>query len=484
MNLLRLTAMEALEMMGRDELSAGDLTGAFLDQIDRHEGDVAAYLYVNEAGAREQAAAAGGRGGDRSLNGIPTAIKDVLCTEGMRTTCGSRMLEGFVPVYTATCVSRLAEAGVVNLGKTNMDEFAMGSSTENSAFGPTRNPWDLDRVPGGSSGGSAAAVAAGEAMWALGSDTGGSIRQPASFCGIVGFKPTYGSVSRYGLVAFASSFDQVGPLTRSVRDAALMLQHLVGKDPRDSTSVAHPEEIVIPRDQDLSGLKIGIISELSGGGIDAGVREVFQQAVRTMAEAGAEMETASIPHAEYCIPAYYILAPAEASANLARYDGVRFGLRAQGARDVIEMYEETRSLGFGDEVKRRIMLGTYALSSGYYDAYYGQAQKVRTLVVNDFDAAFREFDLLVSPTTPTTAFGLGERVDDPLTMYMSDICTVPANLAGLPAISIPVGLDGGMPVGMQFMGPAFSANRLLQAAHSTEAAVAFDRVSPLIEEQD
>ncbi|HDY69767.1 MAG TPA: Asp-tRNA(Asn)/Glu-tRNA(Gln) amidotransferase subunit GatA [Actinobacteria bacterium] len=474
--------MEALEMMGRGELSADELTGAFLDQIDRHDGDVAAYLYVNKTGAREAAAAAGG--GDRPLNGIPTAIKDVLCTEGMLTTCGSRMLEGFVPVYTATCVSRLTEAGVVNLGKTNMDEFAMGSSTENSAFGPTRNPWDLDRVPGGSSGGSAAAVAAGEAMWALGSDTGGSIRQPASFCGVVGFKPTYGSVSRYGLVAFASSFDQVGPLTRSVGDAALMLQHLVGKDPRDTTSVAHPEQIVIPEDRDLSGLRIGVISELSGEGIDPGVREVFQKAVSTMADAGAQMETASIPHAEYCIPAYYILAPAEASANLARYDGVRFGLRAGGARDVIEMYEETRSLGFGDEVKRRIMLGTYALSSGYYDAYYGQAQKVRTLVVNDFDAAFREFDLLVSPTTPTTAFGLGERVDDPLTMYMSDICTVPANLAGLPAISIPVGLDGGMPVGMQIMGPAFSANRLLQAAHGAEAAVAFNRVSPLVEERD
>jgi len=485
-NLLGLTATEALELMGSGELSSAEFTGAFLEQIGRHDSEVSAYLHVNDR-AREEAAAADGRGGpddEHPLNGLPTAIKDVLCTEGMLTTCGSRMLEGFVPVYTATCVRRMAGAGIVNLGKTNMDEFAMGSSTENSAFGPTRNPWDTGRVPGGSSGGSAAAVAAGEALWALGSDTGGSIRQPAAFCGVVGLKPTYGSVSRYGLVAFASSFDQVGPITRSVRDAALMLAHLVGDDPLDSTSVEHPERIAIPGDGDLTGLKLGIVSELSGAGVDEGVSRVFRDAVSAMQSAGAEVGEAHIPHAEYCIPAYYILAPAEASANLARYDGVRFGLRAEGAADVIEMYEETRSMGFGDEVKRRIMLGTYALSSGYYDAYYGQAQKVRTLVVEDFGAAFESFDLLISPTTPSTAFALGERVEDPLTMYMSDICTVPVNLAGLPAISIPAGLDGGLPVGLQLIGPAFSENRLLAAAHAAETAIGFSSVSPLIEEQD
>ncbi len=485
MNLLRLTAVEALEMMGKGELASAELTEAFLAQIERHDREVFSYLNVTSESARAEAAAADAAGDGRGpLGGLPTAIKDVLCTKGVTTTCASRMLENFKPIYTATCVERMRAAGIVTLGKTNMDEFAMGSSTENSAYGPTRNPWDLERVPGGSSGGSAAAVAAGEALWALGSDTGGSIRQPAAFCGVVGLKPTYGSVSRYGLIAFASSFDQVGPITRSVRDAALMMRFLVGKDPCDSTSVEYPGEIAIPEDRDLSGLRLGVVKELVGEGIDSEVLSVFNQAVAKLVAAGAEIGEACLPNSGYSLPAYYILAPAEASANLARFDGVRFGLRAPGAGDVTEMYEETRSLGFGAEVKRRIMLGTYALSSGYYDAYYGQAQKVRTLIVEDFRKALDEFDLLISPTAPTTAFRLGEKTGDPLTMYKSDICTIPVNLAGLPGISIPAGLAGGMPVGLQLIGKAFSEGRLLQAAHSAELAIGFDGVSPLIEGQD
>ncbi|MBK5226430.1 MAG: Asp-tRNA(Asn)/Glu-tRNA(Gln) amidotransferase subunit GatA, partial [Thermoleophilia bacterium] len=446
MNLLRLTAVEALTLIGKKELTSSELTGACLAQIERHDKDVFAYLKVTSTSAREEAAAVDQLAGNRpELAGLPTAVKDVLCTRGVTTTCASRMLENYKPFYTATCVRQMQDAGIVMLGKTNMDEFAMGSSTENSAYGPTRNPWDLGRVPGGSSGGSAAAVAAGEAVWALGSDTGGSIRQPAAFCGVVGLKPTYGSVSRYGLVAFASSFDQVGPITRNVSDAALMLRFLVGKDPLDSTSIEHPEEISLPEDRDLSGVRLGIVKELVGEGIDAGVMTVFNEAVQKMEAAGAIVGEASLPHSAYALPAYYILAPAEASANLARFDGVRFGLRAGGTNDVTEMYEETRSLGFGEEVKRRIMLGTYALSSGYYEAYYGQAQKVRTLIVRDFEKALGEFDLLVSPSAPTTAFRLDEKTGDPLTMYKSDICTIPVNLAGLPAISIPAGLSEGLP---------------------------------------
>lgn len=483
-NLLRLSAVEALELMRAGDLTAAALTDAYLEQIDRRDHEVGAYLRVTAEAARLEAAAHDAAAERAPLAGLPTAVKDVLCTQGVTTTCASKMLEHYNPIYTATCVKQMTRAGMVSLGKTNMDEFAMGSSTENSAFGPTRNPWDLERVPGGSSGGSAAAVAAGEAIWALGSDTGGSIRQPAAFCGVVGLKPTYGSVSRYGLVAFASSFDQVGPITRTVRDAALMLKFLVGKDPLDSTSVDHPEEIVMPEDRDLSGVRIGVVNELVGEGIDAGVLSVFNDAISRIAAAGAEVGEASLPNAEYALPAYYILAPAEASANLARFDGVRYGLRADSGGGVTEMYEETRQKGFGDEVKRRIMLGTYALSSGYYEAYYGQAQKVRTLIVRDFAAAFEKFDLLVSPTAPTTAFRLGEKLGDPLTMYKSDICTIPVNLAGLPGISIPAGMSGGMPVGLQIVGRAFSENLLLQAAHSAESVIGFDLVSPLIEERD
>ncbi len=478
-DLIKLNALEAAERLQNGDFSAIDLVEAYLGQIRRHDPAIFAYLRVSEENARLEAEAIDAAPDRPPLGGLPTAVKDVLVTEGIVTTCASRMLENYRPIYTATCIRQMKRAGMITLGKTNMDEFAMGSSTENSAFGPTHNPWDLDRVPGGSSGGSAAAVAAREALWALGSDTGGSIRQPAAFCGVVGLKPTYGSVSRYGLVAFASSFDQVGPITRTVNDAALMLRHLVGKDPRDSTSIEHPEAIRVPEDRDLAGLRIGVIKELVREGIDAGVMAVFDKTVKKMATAGAEVVESSLPHAGYALPAYYILAPAEASANLARFDGVRYGLRAGGAAGITEMYENTRSLGFGDEVKRRIMLGTYALSSGYYDAYYGQSQKVRTLIVEDFQKAFDSADLLISPTAPTTAFRLGEKTGDPLTMYMSDICTIPVNLAGLPAISIPAGLSEGLPVGLQIIGPAFSENRLLAAARGAELAIGFDAAPPL-----
>jgi aspartyl-tRNA(Asn)/glutamyl-tRNA(Gln) amidotransferase subunit A len=484
MNLLRLTAIEAGRLMRDGELSPADLTRACLDQIERHDNDIFAYLSTRQDMALREADAITISSDSPDAAGIPTAIKDVLCIRGEVTTCASRFLENFKPVYTATCVSRLLDAGAINLGKTNMDEFAMGSSTENSAYGPTLNPWNRERVPGGSSGGSAAAVAAGEAIWAYGSDTGGSIRQPAAFCGLVGLKPTYGTVSRYGLVAFASSFDQVGPITKNVNDAALMMQYLAGKDPLDSTSVEYPHEISIPDDRDLKGVRIGVAKDLLVEGVEPGVRQVFDETVDKLAAAGAEIGEVVLANIEYALPAYYILAPAEASANLARYDGVRYGHRASGVEDITAMYEKTRSEGFGDEVKRRIMIGTYALSSGYYDAYYGQAQKVRTLVVRDFQEAFEDFDFLVSPTTPTTAFAMGEKADDPLAMYLSDICTLPMNMTGLPAISIPAGLFEGLPVGFQIMSRAFSENELLQVARSAELAVGFDAVSPLIEGRD
>jgi aspartyl-tRNA(Asn)/glutamyl-tRNA(Gln) amidotransferase subunit A len=484
LNLLRLTALEAGRLMQNGELSPAELTAAYLEQINRHESDVSAYLSVRADEAMREAESISISGDSPGAAGMPTAIKDVLCVEGAPTTCASKYLENYSPIYTATCVSQLLDAGAINLGKTNMDEFAMGSSTENSAFGPTHNPWELERVPGGSSGGSAAAVAAGEAIWALGSDTGGSIRQPAAFCGLVGLKPTYGTVSRYGLVAFASSFDQVGPVTKTVSDTALMMQFLAGKDPLDSTSVEYPTAITMPEDRDLKGTSIGIVTELLAEGIDPGVRKVFDETIEKLESAGAEIGETSLPHVEYALPAYYILAPAEASANLARYDGVRYGHRAEEAGDITSMYELTRSEGFGDEVKRRIMIGTYALSSGYYDAYYNQAQKVRTLLVRDFQKAFEGYDFLVSPTTPTTAFAMGEKADDPLSMYLSDICTIPMNMTGLPAISIPAGLSEGLPVGFQIMSRAFTANEILQVAHSAELAIGFKAVSPLIEGQD
>ena len=408
------------------------------------------------------------------LAGVPVALKDNLCTRGVPTTCSSRILEGWLPPYDATVVERLAAAGAVVVGKTNLDEFAMGSSTENSAFGVTRNPLDPTRVPGGSSGGSAAAVAAGFAPLALGSDTGGSIRQPAALCGVVGVKPTYGAVSRYGLVAFASSLDQIGPFARTVSDAALLLEAIGGHDPRDSTSIPEPAaSLTEVLDRGVEGLRIGVIEELSGDGLEGiadDVRSRLGEAASALDEAGATVETTSVPSTVYGLSAYYVIAPAEASSNLARYDGVRYGLRVD-APNAGDMNTATRTAGFGDEVKRRIMLGTYALSAGYYDAYYGKSQKVRTLIVQDFARAYEEFDLLLCPTAPTTAFPIGEKTADPMTMYLNDVCTIPSNLAGHPAMSVPFGVgDDGMPVGVQILAPAMGEPTMFQAAAVLEAA--------------
>jgi aspartyl-tRNA(Asn)/glutamyl-tRNA(Gln) amidotransferase subunit A len=413
------------------------------------------------------------------LGGVPLAVKDLFCTEGVPSQAGSRILEGYRPPYTATVVRQLAEAGAPLLGKTNQDEFAMGSSNENSGYGPVRNPWDHTRVPGGSSGGSAAAVAAGLAPWAIGTDTGGSIRQPAALCGIVGLKPTYGACSRYGMIAFASSLDQAGPLTRDVTDCALLLRHMVGHDPRDSTSLEFPEPIELPQRDDLKGIRLGVPEELVGaeGGVEPGVRASFDATIRLAEQLGAEVQPCRLPHAPHALSAYYLIAPAEASANLARFDGVRYGLRVDGEGGLTAMYSRTRSAGFGPEVKRRIMLGTYALSSGYYDAYYGTALKVRTKISEDFASAFEQFDFVVTPTSPWTAFELGSKLDDPLSMYLNDFCTVPMPLAGIPAISIPSGLSEGLPVGFQLAGPAFSENRLLAAAFALEQAIGFDGAS-------
>ncbi|MEZ5125165.1 MAG: Asp-tRNA(Asn)/Glu-tRNA(Gln) amidotransferase subunit GatA [Thermoleophilia bacterium] len=477
---LRLTARVAKRLLVDGQISSAELAKVYLDQINAVEDRVRAFIRVTYDNVakystkvdREMQALRG------PLAGLPIAIKDNMVTEKVTTTCASRILRNYVPIYTATAVRKVWDDHVVMLGKTNMDEFAMGSSTENSAFHATRNPWDLATVPGGSSGGSAAAVAAGEALWALGSDTGGSIRQPAALCGVVGMKPTYGAVSRYGLIAFASSLDQIGPLTRSVYDCALLLQHIVGRDPMDSTSVDLPEPIALPDAERLDGLRIGIPREYLAAGIEPGVRARFEDTIALVEELGAQCREISLPHTEYALPAYYIIAPAEASANLARFDGVRYGYRAEHAENLRDMYERTRGEGFGAEVKRRIMIGTYALSAGYYDAYYGRAQRVRTLVRRDFANAFADVDLIASPTTPTVAFAAGSRTQDPLAMYVCDICTIPANLAGLPAISIPCGLSGGLPVGFQLVGPAFSENRILQAAHALEGAIGFDPAPP------
>jgi aspartyl-tRNA(Asn)/glutamyl-tRNA(Gln) amidotransferase subunit A len=407
------------------------------------------------------------------------AVKDLFCTAGVPSQAGSRILEGYRPPYTATVVAKLLEAGAPLLAKTNQDEFAMGSSNENSAFGPVLNPWDRGRVPGGSSGGSAAAVAAGLAPWAIGTDTGGSIRQPAALCGIVGMKPTYGACSRYGMIAFASSLDQAGPLARDVTDAALLLSQMVGHDHRDSTSLPFPEPIALPSAEHLRGVRLGVPEELlgaddSGAGIEPGVRESFEATLRLAEELGATVAPCRLPHAPHALSAYYLIAPAEASANLARFDGVRYGLRVDGDADLERMYSRTRATGFGAEVKRRIMLGTYALSSGYYDAYYGAAQKVRTKISEDFHAAFAQFHFVVTPTSPWTAFELDSKTSDPLAMYMNDFCTVPMPLAGIPAISIPSGLSDGLPVGFQLAGPAFSESRLLDAAYALERSIGFD----------
>lgn len=453
------------------EVSAREVTDAFLERIAAVDSSVQAFVTVTAEAARKAADAVDARiaaGEDvGALAGVPVALKDNLCTLGVETTCSSKVLRGFVPPYSATVVEKLAAAGAVALGKANLDEFAMGSSTENSGLFPTRNPWDLTKVPGGSSGGSAAAVAALEAPIALGSDTGGSIRQPASFCGLVGLKPTYGRVSRYGLVAFASSLDQIGPLTRTAEDAALVLNVIAGQDSRDSTSVPRPvPDYTKALTGDVRGLKIGVPIEYFAEGVSTEVRAFVTTAIGILRGLGAEIIEVSLPYTDYALAAYYILAPAEASSNLARYDGVRYGARASGANNHIELFEKTREEGFGAEVKQRILTGTYALSAGYYDAYYTKAQKVRTLIRRDFDAAFAEVDALISPTTPTPAFGLGEKSDDPLAMKLSDICTIPANMAGIPALSVCCGFLGGLPVGMQLQGPAFSEETLLNIAHA------------------
>jgi aspartyl-tRNA(Asn)/glutamyl-tRNA(Gln) amidotransferase subunit A len=467
-DLLDLTAAVAAKAVRAGELDAGELFEAY--RVRAAAEDLNAFTWVADKRAPD------GVTRDDPLGGVPIAVKDLFCTEGVPSQAGSRILEGYRPPYSATVVAKLRDAGAPLLGKTNQDEFAMGSSNENSGFGPVLNPWDRTRVPGGSSGGSAAAVAAGLAPWAIGTDTGGSIRQPAALCGVVGMKPTYGACSRYGMIAFASSLDQAGPLTRDVTDAALLLAHMVGHDPRDSTSLEFPEQIRLPTTEDLKGMRVGVPEELTGsaGGVEPGVRERFEATLKLVEELGASVEPCHLPHAPHALSAYYLIAPAEASANLARFDGVRYGLRVGGDASLISMYERTRARGFGAEVKRRIMLGTYALSSGYYEAYYGTAQKVRTMISDDFREAFSRFDLIATPTSPWTAFELGAKTADPLAMYLNDFCTVPMPLAGIPAISIPCGLSDGLPVGFQLAGPAFSENRLLEAAYALERAIGFD----------
>ena len=471
-----MSAVEIAAAVRSGQRSARSVVDEHLEVIEGSEAEIHAFNLVTAGQARVRAdeiddAVAAGRD-PGPLAGVPVALKDNLCTRGMATTCSSRILEGWAPPYNATVVDRLRNAGAVVVGKTNMDEFAMGSSTENSAFGPTRNPCDPSRVPGGSSGGSAAAVAAGFAPLALGSDTGGSIRQPAALCGVVGVKPTYGLVSRYGLVAFASSLDQIGPFATTVADAAALLDVISGPDLHDSTSIGEPQPPVLATlDDGVDGLRVGVLAELSGDGIAPDVAARVQAAVRALESAGARVAEASVPSAVYGLSAYYLIAPAEASSNLARYDGVRYGLRVDGA-STPDMNTATRSAGFGDEVKRRIMIGTYALSAGYYDAYYGKAQKVRTLIIDDFASVWEQFDLLVSPTSPTTAFSLGERTADPMAMYMSDVCTVPVNLTGQAAMSVPYGVgDDGLPVGVQILAPALGEPVMFRAAAVLEASL-------------
>ncbi|MFH1758366.1 MAG: Asp-tRNA(Asn)/Glu-tRNA(Gln) amidotransferase subunit GatA [Pseudomonadota bacterium] len=473
MELCQLTAYQLHEMLRRKEVTSREVTGSVLKRIAQVEDRVHAYITRTPDLAMEQAALADRRlqkGNAGPLTGIPLAIKDLICTRGVRTTCGSHILENFIPTYDATVIEKLKDAGAVLVGKANMDEFAMGSSTENSFFGPTRNPWDLERIPGGSSGGSAAAVAADECIASLGSDTGGSIRQPASCCGVVGIKPTYGRVSRYGLVAFASSLDQIGPFSKDVRDAALLLQAICGHDNRDSTSADVPcPDFTQALIDNIRGMVLGIPRECFREGLDPEVESAIREAIRTLEKLGAKTVEVSLPHSEYALAVYYLIAPAEASSNLARYDGVKYGFRAKGNFDLMEMYKETRSQGFGAEVKRRIMLGTYALSAGYYEAYYRKAAQVRTLVRQDFEKTFNQCDVLLTPTSPTPAFKLGEKVDDPLQMYLSDIFTIPCNLAGLPGLSLPCGFNKqGLPIGLQILADHFQEEKLLRAAYAYE----------------
>ncbi|GAA3807345.1 Asp-tRNA(Asn)/Glu-tRNA(Gln) amidotransferase subunit GatA [Nocardioides panacisoli] len=496
--LIRRTAAELAAALAAGETTSVELTQAHLDRIAAVDGDrdsgVHAFLHVDADGALAQAAASDERRRDGEpldvLDGVPIAVKDVLVTNGLPTTCGSRILEGWVPPYDATVVRRLKAAGLPILGKTNMDEFAMGSSTEHSAYGPTRNPWDLGRIPGGSGGGSAAAVAAYEAPLAIGTDTGGSIRQPGAVTGTVGVKPTYGGVSRYGLVALANSLDQAGPVTRTVMDAALLQELIGGHDPLDSTSVDQPVPALVDAARqgasgDLTGVRVGVVTEMSGDGWQPGVMARFQESVDLMVRAGAEVVEVSCPHFVHALAAYYLILPAEASSNLAKFDAMRYGLRVvpEGNPSAEEVMKATRDAGFGDEVKRRIILGTYALSSGYYDAYYGQAQKVRTLISRDFAAAFERVDVLVSPTAPTTAFKLGEKLDDPLAMYLNDLATIPANLSGVPGISVPAGLanEDGLPVGLQVLAPALADDRCYRVGAALETVLASQWGGPLLD---
>ncbi|MGN6429346.1 MAG: Asp-tRNA(Asn)/Glu-tRNA(Gln) amidotransferase subunit GatA [Gaiellaceae bacterium] len=460
---LRLTAEDAAAMLERGEVSAAELHAAYRAAIDERDPGLHAYLRTVD---------------EVEGDGVPIAFKDLISTRGVETTAASKILAGYKPVFDATVATRCKQAGLPLLGKTNMDEFAMGSSTENSGFGPTSNPWDPERVPGGSSGGSTAAVAAGMAPWALGSDTGGSIKQPAALCGVVGLRPTYGTVSRYGIVAFASSLDQIGPVTKTVRDCALLYRTIAGSDPCDSTTVELPQPVELPEAEDLKGLRIGVPTELNEAeGIEPGVTEQVNAALERARELGAEVEECSLPRSvDFGLACYYLIAPSEASSNLARYDGVRYGFRAESNGDIRSMYARTRDEGFGDEPKRRIMLGTYALSAGYYEAFYGQAQKVRTLIKREHDDLFERFDLLASPTSPTVAFPLGSRTENPLAMYLADVLTIPSNVAGMPGLSIPCGLSEGLPVGLQLIGPQFSENTLFRAGHALERALAFDFV--------
>lgn len=480
--LYRLGIVELSDLLRRREVSVDEVVESIIKRIGDVEPEIRAYLTLNHDGAIERAAECQeliDKGFDSPLIGIPIAIKDNICTEGLRTTCASRILQNFIPPYESTVTRRLIDKGYILIGKTNLDEFAMGSSTENSAFFVTKNPWDMERIPGGSSGGSAAAVAADECIAALGSDTGGSIRQPAALCGVVGLKPTYGRVSRYGLIAFASSLDQIGPITKNVRDAALLLNIISGHDPMDSTSVpVEVPDFTASIGKDIKGIKVGIPGEYFIEGMDREVQESVRTAIKLIESLGAIPVEISLPHTEYAVATYYVLATSEASSNLARYDGVKYGFRATG-KDLLDMYMNTRAEGFGPEVKRRILLGTYALSSGYYEAYYRKAQQVRTLIKRDFDEAFKKVDAILTPTTPTPAFRIGEKVSDPLQMYLSDIFTISANLAGVPAISIPCGFTSeGLPVGLQIIGRAFDEEMILRIAHAYEQSTDWHKRKP------
>ena len=479
-----LSIQEAHSQLTSRQISSVELTQACLDRIEAVEDRVQSFLTLTPETALAQAETAdrmlaAGEGGP--LTGVPVQIKDVMCTEGVPTTCASRMLENFVPVYNATAVERLLGQGAVMLGKGNMDEFAMGSSCENSAFHPTMNPWDLERVPGGSSGGAAASVASGEAIYALGSDTGGSVRQPAALCGVVGLKPTYGLVSRYGLIAFASSLDQIGPVGRTVMDCALALNAIAGHDPHDATSVhQEPKDYAASLGQDIKGLRLGVPEEYFVDGMEPGSRKAVDEAILALEGLGASVRPVSLPTTRYALACYYIIAPSECSANLARYDGVKYGYSYQDTNDMWEALEKTREYGFGREVTRRVMLGTYALSSGYYDAYYLKAQQARTLIRQDFDRVFQDVDALVTPTSPVTAFKIGEKSEDPVQMYLIDVCTLPVNIAGLPGLSVPCGFSDGLPVGLQLIGPHFSEETLLRTAHAYESATGWSKARPAL----